>query len=248
MNSNKIVFIGGMGRSGTHYIGRLLGEHPKVNLRLESRFTFWPITNYVAYNKAKAKKPGFNRAVLYLKGIVRLDPRTVVEKTHPSIWAAEELLMHFPNARWICVERDPYQSIASMLKHSGVQKWYDRVDESTPNPFLGITDLNKSFFSNLSLVEKGAYKWVAHTNQMNYLKDRYGNQVLMIRYDDLVLNQIETLQEVYGFLNLAFQSPQERGKVQSLKKKNVLTKVDVVKINEVLALSNLNEWTSLAPQ
>jgi hypothetical protein len=37
---NKMLFIGGMGRSDTHYLGRINGEHPQVWLGLEAKFAF----------------------------------------------------------------------------------------------------------------------------------------------------------------------------------------------------------------
>lgn len=55
-----------MGSSGTRYLVRILGEHHVVKLRLESKFTFWSITNHVVHNEKK-NRARFWIAAAYLK-------------------------------------------------------------------------------------------------------------------------------------------------------------------------------------
>ena len=174
-----------MGRSGIHYLGRVLGEHPDVKLRLESMFTFWSITNHVAYNQKK-NQTRFWVAAAYLKLLTSISARLICEKTHPSIWVKHKLDRLFPEARWVCIIRDPYQAIASMKKHCGVQKWYDRLLLDTVNPFLGINAENQRRFEHLTLIEKAAYKWLSQMNQIEKIHQNAPDQVLLINFDDLV--------------------------------------------------------------
>ena len=76
---NKIVFIGGMGRSGTHYLGRILGEHPQTILRLESKFTFKSITQYVVFRGERHRLLVW-LALAYLKIKSMLTQKQIIEK------------------------------------------------------------------------------------------------------------------------------------------------------------------------
>lgn len=243
---NKMLFIGGMGRSGTHYLGRIIGEHPQVRLRLEAKFTFWSITNHVAYNK-KTNAVRFWLAAIFLKVLSSTSPRIVCEKTHPVIWVKSKLDRIFPKAKWICVRRDPYQSIASMKEHRGVQKWYHRIPLNEINPFLGITKENKSRFQALSLAEKGAYKWIAHMEQMKRIQYDSPKRVMTVEFDNLVMDQKETLAAVFNFLHLDPILPNERGDQSSLAKKNNLSKEESLLISQILIANNWGEWTKFSP-
>ena len=244
---NKIVLIGGMGRSGTHYLGRILGEHPQTILRLESKFTFKSITQYVVFRGERHRLLVW-LALAYLKIKSMLTQKHIIEKTHPAIWIKDKIDFISPEAKWICVVRDPYQAIASMKKHAGVQAWYDRVSLSEHNDFLGITAQNVSQFGQLSLVQKGAFKWIAHMNQMEQIKNDSPDRVLIVHFDDLVQRQAQTLNEVFQFLDLSPIEPREKGNAKTLRKKQALKPAEVNEIDEILRSHNRAEWMKYRPE
>ena len=243
---NKLVFIGGMGRSGKHYLGRILGEHPDVKLRLESKFTFWSITNHVAYNM-KTSRLRFWVAITYLKFRSILTKKLIIEKTHPAIWAKNKIDRISPHAKWICVIRDPYQSAASMKKHVGVQKWYNRIAQNEINPFLGITDQNRRQFDGLSLVQKGTYKWISHIEQIELIKLESPNRVLIVPFENLVKDQASTLRGVFRFLELTPVTPEEKGNRSTLNKKQKLGPDEIGEIDEILLSHKLEKWIKYRP-
>jgi hypothetical protein len=243
---NKMIFIGGMGRSGTHYLGRTLGEHPDITLRLESKFTFWSITNHVAHNQ-KTHSLRFWLSAIFLKCLTIGSSKVICEKTHPAIWIKAKLSFLFPNAKWICVVRDPYQAVASMKKHAGVQKWYQKLPLDEVNPFLGITEENKQNFNRLSLAEKGAYKWISHTQQMEKIQRESPENVLLVNFNDLVTSQEKTLKLALNFLGLSTHTPMEKGEQSTLHKKQALTKEEALSISQILIANNYGQWTSHSP-
>ena len=243
---NKLVFIGGMGRSGTHYLGRVLGEHPEVKLRLESKFTFWSITNHVAYNM-KTSRLRFWVAITYLKFKSILTKKLIIEKTHPAIWAKNKIDRISPNAKWICVIRDPYQVAASMKKHVGVQEWYNRIAQNEINPFLGITEQNRRQFDDLSLVQKGTYKWISHIEQIELIKLESPNRVLLVPFENLVKDQASTLKGVFNFLELTPVAPEEKGNRSTLNKKQNLGAGEIDEIDEILLSHKRETWIKYRP-
>ena len=54
----------------------------------------------------------------------RVQPKRYADKSHPNIWIAEALSEVFPDAQFLGIERDPFGTVASMLKHKGVLKWH----------------------------------------------------------------------------------------------------------------------------
>jgi hypothetical protein len=87
------------------------------------------------------------------------------------------------------------------------------------NPFLGITKKNKSRFQELSLGEKGAYKWIAHIEQMKCIEHDSPKRLMTVEFDNLVIDQKETLTAVFNFLHLDPTLPNESGDQSSLAKK-----------------------------
>ena len=244
---NKLVFIGGMGRSGTHYLGRILGEHPETILRLESKFTFNAITQYVVFNHLKHRILVWV-ALAYLKIMSMLTGKMIIEKTHPAIWMKDKVDRISPEAKWICVVRDPYQAIASMKKHAGVQKWYERVNLNERNDFLGINAHNVNQFASLSLVQKGVYKWIAHMEQMERIQLESPDRVMVVQFDELVQKQAHTLRSVFDFLNLSPIEPREKGNASTLRKKQALEPAEVNEIDELLRSHNREVWIKYRPE
>lgn len=195
-----VVFVGGAGRSGTHHLGRILGDHPQTKLRLEKKLTFTPISQSIAHNKFKSKK--VTLALRYLRLCSKLTSKVVVEKTHPSVWIFDQIVKELPGAKLIAITRNPYEVVASMKKHEGVQRWYKEVDITASNPFLGITEANRSNFNNLSSIEQFTHKWIAHYEQVQKLQNSFPNQVQSIHFDNLIKNTQKTYEGVCSFIGL----------------------------------------------
>jgi hypothetical protein len=135
----RAAFVIGTGRSGTHWLGQSLGDHPEVRATVEAEPMFW-ISTQLALDRARDTElfPRLVRA--YRKQLLRSVPRLYVDKTHPNIWHAEDLKRALPEALFVGIERNPYATVASMVLHPDVSAWHRRWREfPVPNRFLGIT-------------------------------------------------------------------------------------------------------------
>ncbi len=233
--TSKKIFILGSGRSGTHWIGYILQAHPKIHATVEEE----PAWGWV---KRMAVEPD-SRSELYPK-LVRYyqrqhhlsTPRHYLDKSHPNIWLAEQLAESFEDALFLGIIRNPYATVASMLRHEGVRGWHDRWKElPVPNRFLGITEADKANYEDLPVAVKCAMRWRSHRDQMEHLKSQLGERIMVVRYEMLFSDTATLLDEIGEFIGLTSPIPLPHAKASSLNKwKGQLSSADVQYIHNVV--------------
>ena len=215
---SQMVFILGTGRSGTHWIGNILAAHEDIRVTFERPSIFRMVTA-MALNPDL--KPGRVSGVVrrYRVEHARVAPRHYVDKSHPNLWLATELAEAFPNALFVGIERNPYATVASMLRHSGVLRWCEIWEEfPIPNRFLGITESNRADYEQLSLAGRCALRWLSHADRMRELRSELGERLEVFGYEDLIENTRDQLHRLQAFLKLRTPIPQPSPKRESLDK------------------------------
>lgn len=216
--ASKKIFILGSGRSGTHWIGYILQAHPDIRATVEAE----PAWGWV---KRMAVDPG-SRQELYPK-LMRYyqqqhnlsAPLHYLDKSHPNIWLAEQLAASFEDALFLGIIRNPYATVASMLRHEGVQGWHDRWKEfPVPNRFLGIAESDEANYEDLPVAVKCAMRWRSHRDQMEHLKSQLGERIMVVQYEKLVNNTAVLLDEIGEFVGLTSPIPSPQTKASSLDK------------------------------
>ena len=198
-----IIFIGGVGRSGTHMVGRLLATHKRIDVRLESGVSFDSLAK-LASNPYISSLERLLRKSIILFDLFRyyLKRGWVVEKTHSSLWSADFLFKFYPKSKMIIVERDVFSVLASMKVHKGVNTWYDILPQNRINPFLGIDRENVDIFERSDVLYKYFVKWKSHIDRGRELKHKYPDNILIVDYEGVVLKHQETIEAICSFLNL----------------------------------------------
>lgn len=234
-SKSRKIFILGTGRSGTHWIAYILDAHPQIRATIEKNPMFGLV-------KEMALDPS-KRARLFPKLIRRYKlehfisaPLHYLDKSHPNIWLAEDLSKVFKDAVFIGMKRNPYATIASMLKHKGVKTWHkDWKQYPIPNAFLGITEEIATHYDNLPLVTQFAFRWKAHQEQMNKLQENLHNRLLVINYEELIFNIRENLNKLEDFLELKEPIPIPEIRSESLDKwKKQLDDSEIKQIAEIV--------------
>ena len=139
----------------------------------------------------------------YSRQRTRLAPSHYVDKSHPVLWFAEALATVFPTALFVGVQRNPYDTVASMIAHQGVLEWQRHWRKfSVPNEFLGISHHIAETYDEMSTAQKCAIRWVAQTKRLADLSSVLGERMCVIHYEDLVLDpprQIARVSQCLGF-------------------------------------------------
>lgn len=237
-STTRPVFVIGTGRSGTHWLGYSLGDHPEIHATVEVQPMFGLSTRMALNPELEGKL--FNRLVLAYKWhLFKSSPKLYLDKSHPNIWIAEKLKSSFPQSLFVGIERNPYATVASMMKHKGVLAWHKRWQEfPIPNRFLGITGHMKNTYESIPLASKCAMRWVAHHNRMNELRSILGEDLLVISYESFAHNTETELHALQKFLGLHNPIPIPDVKTESLQKwKKQLSAEEIKQIQNIVGFS-----------
>lgn len=180
------IFVLGTGRSGTHWVGHILDSHPQIRATIERRPIFRIATRAAVEPSQQDRLLPWLRLLYTYEGI-RSWPRHYADKSHPAIWYADEIARWFPRSRFVAVERSPFGTVASMLRHADVERWQQEWHRyELPNPFLGIDATTADCYEGLSPAEKASLRWLSHHRQTNHLRSVLGDRMLVLNYESMV--------------------------------------------------------------
>lgn len=232
MEYKNIIFVIGTGRSGTHFLGRLIGENPSCNLLLEDKeiFPLCKEVNISEYGNKRKLKRLLNK---YKKIIKKNKKKYIIEKSHQNIWIVEELQKEFPNAFFIGIERDVKQVVYSMMRHPGILKWFNLLDTTKESHFLGINKGNIHLYDSLTLEEKCAIRWVAHKKRMEYLKHKINN-LIVVDYNKICNDYHQEITKLEKLMNINLREYAELPNFESLHKFKQLTEEQIKNIEQIV--------------
>jgi hypothetical protein len=200
--TNRPIFVIGLGRSGTHWLGETLAVHPEIRATIEvGPMFFW--------SRDMALDPRTRSYLLkpliraYKWQLLRSAPRHYMDKSHPNVWIAEELKAAFPDALFLAIERNPFATVASMMKHRKVASWHQLWKQfPIPNEFLGIDDKTAAIYDTLPLAAQCALRWVSHHNRMQQVMKSLGDSLFFMQYESFAANTEEEIRRLQSFLGL----------------------------------------------
>lgn len=234
-----IAFVVGTGRSGTHWLGWTLDEHPGIEATIEKPQIFNRVTA-AALDTSRERRTLRYLHLRYTWEIRKARPRLYVDKSHPNLWLVEGLLECFPQARFIAVRRNVYATVASMLKHDGVMRWHRSWREfPIPNRFLGITTEVARTYDDLPPAAQCALRWRAHQERIDELAERLPDRsFLVVEYESLAQDYDGHAKRIWDFLGLSHHPLSIEVQRDSLEKwRGELSPEEIEAIDRVVASS-----------
>ena len=229
------IFIIGYGRSGTHWLAQTLERHKDIRATIEIQPIFSIVTEMALNPKLQNRL--FWRLVLQYKWqILKSKPKRYLDKSHPNIWIAEKLSNAFSKAQFLGIERNPYATVSSAIKHKGGEAIRNHWRElPIPNNFLGIDKSMAEVYDSLPLSKKYALSWVSHHQRMNDLENILGDRLKVVKYEELVHHTATIIDELKEFLKLSTPISILKVQKESLTKwESNLTKDQLLEIESIV--------------
>ena len=232
----RLAIVAGVGRSGTHFLGRFFQGDRRIDLIQESKATYGRLKDLATSSTFDERK--YDKLVGKYRSLSR-SRRLVVDKSHPSIWFVEQLKRDLPFVQFIATMRDPLQVVNSMLNHPGVLRWYEVLDLTRPLPFLGIDETNVDGFVDLPLFEQCVWKWISHARRIRELEARYPDSFRVYQFRDLVTDPEGRYRDLCAYLGI---EPREAGvepSQETLTKFKQLSEDQLARIEEIVTEQGL---------
>ncbi len=233
--SSRKIFVLGTGRSGTHWLGYILAAHPDVKATIEKPGLFHNVTT-AAIDQQKRKKLVRKIVRQYRWEHAKVAPKYYLDKSHPNLWLAEDLMHSFDDAVFVCIVRSPYAVTASSFKHANVNKRFKTWRSyPVPNELLGIHEDNVSEYADLSLAGRSAVRWAAHCKRIYELQKAHPDRVAVVNYEKLITDHKTQLPKLKKVIGLSRNIPSPTIRKESLDKwKNELSDEDIKDIDNIL--------------
>lgn len=186
-----MIFIVGLGRSGTHLLANIINSGMPTDIEAQPQFNL--VLDAVVWGKP----------IDQLKNIYEAKPKKYATKDHPIIWLVESF--RYLKPKFVCIERDVNQVVASSLLHDGVRQWVTQT--YPPNP------LSANYvpgYAEMNTVGRLALRWLVNHQRINELKRTNQGDILFLDYNDLVVNTGPTVHQLSMFLGVKLQIPKIR--------------------------------------
>jgi hypothetical protein len=226
MNKMQNVFILGNPRSGTSLFRLLLNAHSRIVVPPESGFSHWWLNKYKDWKPTDSQTPRIDEFILdvlsskkietweldknkLLKTIINANPlnymelintvylsfsnskseiQVIADKNNYYINHLNDLLDIWPNAKFIHLVRDGRDVACSYIKVNTLNKGTKYI----PKLSVKIEEIANEWSNNLQKID-------------SFFQKRKKPDVHTLRYEDLVVNPKETLDDCCAFLEQNYE-------------------------------------------
>ncbi|HEX5798187.1 MAG TPA: sulfotransferase [Candidatus Saccharimonadales bacterium] len=210
------IIIYGPPRSGTTYLGEIVSQHPEVFISNEYRIFTW-------LHQSTHVLPDIDDMVLHSrKGFKKFIDKEVpplirkfYAQKHPHIkyWGDKNpfyggdigrlrtIAEYFPDAKFINIVRDGRDVVTSLMN----KKWEDG------RPWADFDTAHQVWNSNIK-------------NGLEFAKEAKKKNHYLIKYEDLVKDDLSEAKKIFKFLEIDWRKPVEKYCLQQQKERTIVSK------------------------
>ena len=224
--SSRPIFIVGMPRSGTTLIEQIVSSHSKVfgggellfftNI-FQKELNLKKNKDFLEILKNLTEKNFFDLGKKYVDEIEKISKENMylTNKLPGNFINIGLIKLSLPNARIIHCERNPLDTCFSCYK-------------------TFFTEGNHYCYS---LEELGSF-YILYKKQMNYYKKVFNQQILNIKYEDVVADTEKETKKILNYLELGF----EKNCLEFYKNKRNIRTASLVQVRKPIFKSSINSW------
>lgn len=191
------VFVLGTQKTGTTAIAALLAKACGHSVTLDFKRDVWnPGWNLLLEKKVITFEQVVSERLDYFSALIIKEPELT--------YFYEELRQYFPDAQFVLVQRNPFDTIKSVLSRVEVPGDLERIDFDDfrvlrrLRAWRLILDYSWADVRPSNYIASLAYRW----NIAASLEIRYPGEFTVLRYEDFVLNKKHTIEKLAHTLDL----------------------------------------------
>ena len=181
-NGKNYIFVLGMPRSGTTLIEKIISSHPKASTISESNFIPEKVIKYIYADLNNLKKfldTDFQNEYEKFIKLFNIKKDVIVDKTLSNFWYIGFIKIFFPKSTIIHVSRNPKDNCLSIYENlfDYPEGWHSQENEL-------------------------AEYYLIYKDIMKFWHMTFKNQILDIKYEDLINDSEKKIKEIIKFCNL----------------------------------------------
>ena len=212
------IFILGMPRSGTTLIEKIISSHSDVSTISESNFIPEKVYEYLNKDFESLKnflKSDFkDKYNTFIKSF-NIKGKIVVDKTLTNFWHIGFIKIFFPKAKIIHISRNPKDNCLSI--------------------FENLFDYAEGWNSDQK--ELAEY-YLIYKDLMNFWNKLFGDSILNIKYEDVILDTETKIKDIIKFCNLKW----ENACLEFHKNNNPIKTVSFNQANKPIYRTSVNKY------
>ncbi|MBT8043203.1 MAG: sulfotransferase [Kiritimatiellales bacterium] len=205
---DSAVYIAGVARSGTSWIGQIFNSCPSVRFRFQPLFAY-EFKNQVNEDSSPADFQNLLDGIYESTGDFLLQKDKVEAGVYPQFTKENETTLVFKENRYQSfiepmMRKLPEVALLGVLRHpcAVLNSWKNNAKE-----FPAECDIRKEWrFGNCKNTGNedyfGYYKWKEVAHLYLDLKDKYPDRTYVLRYEDLVQDPLGVAGDLFNFFNI----------------------------------------------
>jgi sulfotransferase len=211
VNDKKYFFMAGLPRSGSTLLASILNQNPDIYVSAQS-----PLPNMLgaAYNQYQSKEnldsSRFDDIYNVVDNIIPLfyekhPEKYIIDKNFSWLEPHPYVILehHLKNdIKVICPVRDVMEILASWNKlcENDKNNEYDKLIMKGDKSKRRMSDKRADFFMNISGEESSIRNSIENMKRVLY--PQFKDSIMLVEYNDIVLNTKETIEKIYDFLGV----------------------------------------------